>query len=162
MKKLSMILTALILSTGLFLVCASFVAPPPGPSANGQGSLIYGGQAQHFAFHAKTQNGVTTGSWESKSPGQNVRTHGTIDCLTIMPDGKTAYMTGVVTKKVGDGFPPGAYEVGSPIWFKVVDNGEGNTSATDQFTDYYNFGNCVDRPNRPLQDILNGNIQVKP
>ena len=48
-----------------------------------------------------------------KVPGQELRTHGVLNCLVFIDD-HTAYMTGVVTQKVGDVFP-GEYEVGMPV-----------------------------------------------
>src|SRR5688500_12794736 len=76
--------------------------------ATGQAALLLGhlnGRIQHFSFHVvKDANGNVTGTWESKSPGQDLRTHGTLNCLTFI-DNQTAFMTGVVTQKVGDVFP---------------------------------------------------------
>jgi hypothetical protein len=75
--------------------------------ATGQASLLLthlNGQAQHFSFHVvKETNGIVKGTWESKSPGQDLRTHGILNCLTFL-DNNTAFMTGVVTQKVGDVF----------------------------------------------------------
>jgi len=131
-----------------------------GPSANGQGGLLLNGRVQHFAFHASIdKDGMVSGSFESKSPGQDFRTHGTITCL-VLQDNKTAIMSGVITKITGDGFP-GVVE-GTPVWFKVRDNGEGANSPEDQFSDYYlGLSGCVDY-GLPLLPITNGNIQVKP
>lgn len=131
-----------------------------GPSANGQGGLLINDRVQHFAFHASIdKDGNVSGSWESKSPGQNVRTHGTITCLQLV-DNKTAIMSGIITHRAGDDFP--GTNVGDPIYFKVRDNGEGANSAGDLFTDYYpGFNNCSNL-NLPFQPIVNGNIQVKP
>jgi len=92
--------------------------------ANGQAALFLShlnGEVQHFSFHIeKDAEGNVTGSWESKSPSQGLRTHGRLNCITFI-DNHTAYMTGVVTQKVGEVFP-GEYEVGMPVWFKVRDN----------------------------------------
>jgi hypothetical protein len=134
-----------------------------GPSANGQGALVPIGATdnQQFAFHANTdKNGAVSGSWESHSPGQNVDTHGDITCLTVLPDGKTAFMTGVVTQVNADN--PFGIVVGTPIWFKVQDNGEGSKAAEDLFSDYYfGVGTCANFT-PALRPILNGNFQVKP
>jgi uncharacterized protein (TIGR02145 family) len=124
----------------------------------GQGGIIFEGKHQNFAFHASMDSeGNVTGQWESKTVGANVRTHGTIYCLTFL-DEKTAVMSGTITKvNKEDGTYPGA-QVGNSIWFKVVDNGSGNT---DQFSDYYlRRGDCIDY-GFPLREISNGNIQVK-
>ncbi|MBC7382717.1 MAG: hypothetical protein H7296_06930 [Bacteroidia bacterium] len=165
MKKLSMLFGGTMFLVLLLLLTAFKPLPPNVASANGQGSLLnpgFNGRVQHFSFHAlRDASGNVTGSWESKSPGQEIRTHGTITCLTILPDGKTAILTGIVTQKNGEGFP-GSYDVGSPIWFKVVDNGEGAKSAEDEFTDYYSSGAPCNNFNVPIYTILSGNIQVKP
>ena len=140
-----------------------------GASANGQGALMLdymNGRVQHFAFHASTDaNGIVTGSFESKSPGQDGRAHGTINCLTVSPDGKTAIMSGVVTHVVGDGYLGFGVKVGTPIWLKVEDNGQGANVVKDRFTDFYFLDTpllCNEDLGISLAPILNGNIQVKP
>ena len=162
MKKITVFLSAAILLTAFFTVTA-FKSLPPGPSANGQATLTlpYLNGTQHFSFHAKTDgSGNVTGSFESKSPGQDIRIHGNIDCLTILTDGKTAIMTGVVTQVVGNGFP---VLPGDRIYFKVQDNGEGANSAGDKFTDYFVYGgSCGNNFNLEMFTIDGGNIQVKP
>jgi hypothetical protein len=161
MKKITFFFTGAILLVALFAVPA-FKSLLPGQSANGQGTLnevYHNGIPQHFAFHAnKDANGNVSGTWESKSAGQDIRAHGTINCLTILSDGKTAVLTGVVTHVVGNGFP---LNIGDPIWFKVQDNGEGSNSTNDRFTDYYVFGDCINW-NAYFPQITGGNIQVKP
>jgi hypothetical protein len=163
MKKVTFFLASIISLVVLFTITA-FKAPKPGPSANGQGTILLNymnGEPQHFSFHALTDaDGNVSGSWESKSPGQDIRTHGTITCIKVLADGKTAVLSGVVTHIVGDGYP--GLTTGTPIWFKVQDNGEGANSAGDTFTDYF-FGlaGCVDYGGTPYP-ITGGNIQVKP
>lgn len=140
-----------------------FKAKKTASSASGQGTIALdymNFEPQQFSFHAlKDVDGSVTGSWESNSPGQDCRTHGTITCLTILPDGKTAIMSGEITQVEGTCF---GSTVGSPIWFKVQDNGEGSKAAPDGFTDYY-FGlsGCTDY-GLALHPIIGGNIQVKP
>jgi hypothetical protein len=164
MKKPPVFFAGIVLFFTMIAVM-SYKPLPPGPSANGQGALEnpwFNGRVQHFSFHANTDaDGLVTGTFETKSPGQEIRTHGTINCLTVLPDGKTAIMSGVVTQKVGDGFP-GYAEVGSTVWFKVVDNGEGAKSDLDQFSDYTEGpGDCSVNQLVRLYQIVNGNIQVK-
>ena len=48
-----------------------------------------------------------------KARGQDLRTHGILNCLSFLED-HTAYMTGVVTQKIDEVFP-GEYEVGMPV-----------------------------------------------
>lgn len=127
-------------------------------SASGQAGLTIDGTAQHFAFHAtKDADGNVSGSWETKSPSQNVRTHGTIDCMGF-PNTNTAYLTGTVTQTNADN--PFGVVVGDQIWFKVQDNGEGANADSDVFSDYYLFDVCEDFL-VDLLEITNGNIQVK-
>ena len=134
--------------------------------ASGQASLFLShlnGRVQHFSFHViKDANGNVKGTWESKSPGQDLRTHGTLNCLMFLDD-HTAYMTGVVTQKVGTVFPDGEYEVGMPVWFKVRDNGEGSNGVADEFTDYYSLQGieCVHYEQASIHPIVSGNIQVR-
>lgn len=160
MRKQPVYLASAILLLSLITV-TGFKSLPPVSSANGEGELFYNGGAQHFAFHAmRFGDGTVKGSWESRSEGADNRTHGTITCLTIFPDGKTAMMSGVITQKEGTGFP--WFTVGDPIWFKVQDNGEGARSSGDKFSDYYmGLSGCVDY-GISLLPIENGNIQVKP
>ncbi len=129
MKKLSMLFGGtMFVALFLSLTGVKYMLPK-GPSANGQGGLTIVDKVQHFSFHASTDaGGVVTGSFEVKSPDQDVRLHGTITCLTILSGNKTAFMSGVVTKKVGDGFP-GFYNVGDYVYFEVQDNGEGANAA---------------------------------
>lgn len=137
---------------------------PGGSSVSGQASLLmsyFNDKVQHFSFQASVdEKGNVTGSWESKSPGQEIRTHGTITCVIFL-DNKTAVMTGVITKKDGDGFAK--FKEGDPVWFKVRDNGEGANAKPDEFTDYYIAKSipCRDFPNLKMTPIIGGNIQVK-
>ena len=102
--------------------------------ASGQGALMINDRVQHFSFHASVDGeGNVSGSWESKSPGQDIRTHGSIDCLTFLDD-NTAILSGTITKTNDNPF---GIVAGMSVWFKVIDNGEGAKNATDQFTDYY-------------------------
>lgn len=143
------------------LVMTGFKPVKVDSMANGQGGLAFNGSVQHFAFHAiEFTDGQVKGSWESYSPGSDNRTHGIITCLNVLADGKTAILSGIITQKVGTGFPQ--FEVGHPIWFKVQDNGEGDAALKDGFSDYQmGVSGCVDY-GLPLLPIDNGNIQVKP
>ena len=163
MKKIALVLTGFILVGGMIALTA-FKTLPPRPSANGQATLTlpYLNGTQHFSFHARTDgSGNVTGSFETKSPGQDIRVHGNIDCLTVLADGKTAIMSGIATQVVGNGFP---IAVGNRVYFKVLDNGEGANAAGDKFSDYYLSGATTCGTNLPLDmnNIDGGNIQVKP
>ena len=128
--------------------------------ASGQAGLILNGRFANFTFHAiEDVDGNVSGSYEAHSPGVELRTHGTIDCL-IFVDDNTAVMAGYMTQ-VASGSVFGDIPVGTEIWFKVRDNGEGKASI-DQFSDYWGFGYyyCGDWPGAPMDNIVNGNIQV--
>jgi len=146
-----------------------------GPSANGQGTLSvpYLEGFSTFSFHARQKaDGSVSGSWssnwQSSNPGLGGQFSGIIDCMEILPDGITARMTGIVTHVNGDccpvfGFTP---EVGGLIAFIVQDNGEGQNSSGDLFSDWGYFGDnettCSVDWGFALYPIDNGNIQVKP
>jgi len=137
------------------------------PSANGQAILpeeVLYGYFQNFSFQAReNQDGSVTGSiqFKCRQPWSG-RVHGTIDCMTI--DGNQATMSGVVTHSdIPD------YQAGRLFWFRVVDNGEGNNSSADQFSDVWGLPegyslHCAE--SLPFEfdmfDIEHGNIQVKP
>lgn len=142
----------------------------PNSSANGQGTIFLNYEGfvpgnQHFSFHANTDNnGIVTGAFETKW-GVNGRIHGTIDCLTILPDGKTAILSGFITQLDGDGYINSGFLVGMNTWFKVKDNGEGTNSSKDLFSDVFVDFNSVLVCSIDLEvdmlSITNGNIQVK-
>jgi len=72
------------------------------------------GQVQHFSFQVvKDANGNVMEHGHQKARGQDLRTHGILNCLSFLED-HTAYMTGVVTQKIDEVFP-GEYEVGMPV-----------------------------------------------
>jgi hypothetical protein len=138
-----------------------------GPSTNGQAILpeeALFGYFQNFSFHAReNEDGSVTGSIEfnCRQPWSG-RVHGTIDCMTI--EGNQATMSGVVTHSDIPGYQPGRL-----FWFRVVDNGEGNNSAADQFSDVWGLPEGYSLPcteslpfNFDMFDIEHGNIQVKP
>ena len=138
-----------------------------GPSANGQAILpeeALFGYFQNFSFQAReNQDGSITGSIEfnCRQPWSG-RVHGTIDCMTIV--GNQATMSGVATHSDIEGYPPG-----SLFWFRVVDNGEGNNSDPDQFSDVWGVPEgypCTEslesHPLYEIFDIEHGNVQVKP
>jgi len=140
------------------------------PSANGQGAIYLNYEGftpgvQHFSFHAKTDEmGNVLGSFETKW-GVNGRVHGKIDCLTILPDGKSAIMSGTVTQVQGETYIGYGVEVGMLAWFKVQDNGEGAKATEDSITDInvdFNGLPCSYDYGDDLLSIQNGNIQVKP
>ena len=78
-----------------------------------------------------------------------------MDCLRV--ENNTAYVSGYVANSNDDLRPPG-----TPIWFKAVDNGEGQNSAADQLSLVYFVAlDCTQDFGPPLFDIGGGNIQVR-
>ena len=150
-----------------------------GPSASGQAMLALEnlGGRQNVSFHARQhKDGTVSGSFECKTRGQDIEVHGKIDCLVI--DGDEAILGGALTQvRIGPDAPDiFTFEVGSRFWFRVRDNGEGERSSPDEFTDWYpDFPQwddpvtiCEPYPYASTPEwtpafgpIENGNIQVK-
>ena len=131
-----------------------------GPWASGQAGIFIFDGYQNFAFHVRTdRNGNTSGTWEVKSRGQEVRAHGTLDCLGII-GGNEAFMTGEVTQVAEDN--PLGIQIGDRVYLKVRDNGEGAKSPPDEFTDVFVTSlPCMDFL-LPFTPVERGNIQVFP
>ena len=130
-------------------------------SAAGHGIFIGDGYKRQFTFHANT---MPDGSVEGN--GVLIRTDGllnvkfSIDCMII--DGNTATMSGYETKDKEPEY------IGGHIWFKVVDNGEGNNSNPDEMSFMYwwpsdssNDVDCNSYDDDEIYAIDSGNIQVK-
>ena len=143
----------------------SFAKGASGPSANGQGHLIFTAPEgdtglRTFSFHARTrEDGTTTGSFEVHNRATDSRAHGEIDCLRIV--GNIAYMSGVNTKSTDPRLP------GRPFFFSVQDNGEGRNAPPDRISFHLTFlppgpsfacNTAFANPDHPVE----GNIQVKP
>lgn len=141
-------------------------------SASGQAGLIFNyGEGslngyQSFSFQVTMDvDGNVTGSWQSNyndsmDDTKDINTHGAIDC--VMFDGNRAIMAGTLTNVTEGGFWESVQE-GTYAYFEVVDNGEGENSLTDKFSDIYfglNMLYCGYDFGVPLVDINNGNIQV--
>jgi hypothetical protein len=162
MKKITVFISAGIMLV-TFFAAMSFTPLPPGPSANGQGSLTRPGDLQRrFSFHANTMPDASVqGSGVLTITGGEAQIKFDINCLSIT--GNTAIMAGKITSVSGNT----AFQVGWDCWFKVVDNGEGSNAAPDQITLLSGSSgalNCSIQVigNNPLNDIEGGNIQVKP
>ncbi|MBZ0326498.1 MAG: hypothetical protein K8F54_02750 [Altibacter sp.] len=131
-----------------------------GPSANGQGTLTNpDGSIRHFSFHAREKNnGSIQGNGVLTYGGGLLKIKFDIDCLQVM--GNTAQLSGIITSWSDN--PDG---VGWGIWFKVIDNGEGNNADPDEITRLGNNPDpldCTIDYGIELYQIEGGNIQVKP
>ena len=127
--------------------------------AQGHGIWTFEHHKYQFTFHANT---MPDGS--VKGNGVLLRTDGVynikfaIDCMII--DGNTAKMSGHITKDEPE-------YVGSKIWFRVVDNGEGNNSEPDRLSPFCYWPSSTENVDCTIIDykrtweIDSGNIQVK-
>ncbi|MBC7688518.1 MAG: hypothetical protein H7211_10105 [Aquabacterium sp.] len=142
------------------LSLTAFKPLPPGPSANGQGSLTLGLESRRFAFHANTMpDGTVQGSGVLTYTTGDLKITFDIDCMKV--SGQTATMSGTVTRS--DGSLPSVFVPGSKIFFRVIDNGEGANDSPDQMSLLYLTGiGCNSLFNPPVSPIEGGNIQVKP
>ena len=126
--------------------------------ATGSGHYTLGTSQRTFAFNAMIEkDGRISGQVQVVRHDFGTHVHAVVDCLSF--DNNIATMSGVVTSTNHDPIEPG-----DPIWFKVVDNGEGRkATAADQFTKLYLSGErCDDEPDFVLsQNVEHGNIQVK-
>jgi len=127
-------------------------------SAQGHGIFIYNsGNKRQFTFHANTMpDGSVEGNGVLFINGV-LKVKFSIDCMII--DGNTAAMSGYITKDEPE-------YVGDYIWFKVVDNGEGNNSNPDEISLFWfwpsssNGEDCNSFDNDEIYAIDSGNIQV--
>jgi hypothetical protein len=111
-------------------------------------------------------NGSVSGSGVLKRNPNGTKIQFDIDCLSV--DGNVAIMSGTITK-----LPVAPEFEGGSFWFKVVDNGEGANSDTDEITLFSfcppgdaeceaDLGDCGNDSGLELITIEAGNIQVKP
>src|SRR5713226_3559989 len=94
--------------------------------ATGSGQITRGGELRTFSFTAqRDSSNNSSGQAELFSRASGVRVHMQLDCLNVA--GNVATMSGKVTQAdaVASGF------IGDPIWFRVVDNGEGAGAPPD-------------------------------
>ncbi len=128
-------------------------------SASGKGEFVYLGKRRTFAFNA-----VKDSFGNARGQGELVKApftfHLKINCLSIA--GNVATMSGTFS----DGNVGTVGFRGSPIWFRVADNGEGAGSPPDQITlvEFFLPGEgttCAENRDLSLIPIDSGNIQVK-
>ena len=133
-----------------------------GPSASGQGSYQHDGFNSHLAINAHTTpNGNVHGSGVLIRSGNESNKHLKFDIDCLLVDGNVATMSGTTTSSTFELCP-----VGTPIVFRVVDNGQGG-SDPDQFTGIYlpidpgwDDWDCNNFPEQYMFDIEQGNIHV--
>lgn len=128
-------------------------------SATGSGQITIGTELRTFSFTARTDSSNnSSGQAELFNRNSGTRLHMAVDCLNVA--GNVATMSGTITQdNVAGAF------VGDPIWFQVVDNGEGAGAPPDLISLVYIFfgppGVPCTSPLVPASiPIRSGNIQV--
>jgi hypothetical protein len=112
------------------------------------------------------QDGTVSGEWQIVIGGTIL--HGNIDCLTILPDGKTGRVSGIVEQAKFTTF-----QVGTAFAMEFVDNGQGLAAADDAVTEILAFRNAPPEIGRHFCEtgeapgdlewieIAQGNFQVR-
>jgi hypothetical protein len=122
-----------------------------------------------FSYNAiRRADDVTSGQFQFDFRALNLVVHGTVTCVTAV--GNVAWIGGVIDRLRSDD-PVDQELVGTDIWWRVTDNGEGSADAADLTTSllFTIAGNpttaaswCADQPTRGVERPINhGNIQVK-
>ena len=104
-----------------------------GNSAHTHGDYTF--DITSFSWSGTQNNGGTHGSGISEfrfgPPFGTVYLTLATECVTV--DGNEAVYGGTFTEVQNNPFPPGGpFEVGNAIYFKVMDNGQGNNAPPDQ------------------------------
>ena len=141
------------------LVALPSFAGPGRQVASGSGHLIWNEENRTFNFHAQVgEDGVVRGKGLIQNRANGNKVKFSIDCLSVTDN--VATMSGVVTATDAPDFAD------NPVWFRVIDNGDGSQSAADAMTlvGIFTGGIGVDCANEVLLDVLpveRGNIQVR-
>ena len=122
-----------------------------------------------FSYSAVARaDGTAQGEYEYHFRAADFFIHGTVTCATV--SGNAGWVGGVIDSIVSAD-PADQSLVGTEIWWRVVDNGEGANRPPDQTTSLLFAVQglpitaaswCRDQNVRGvLRDVLNGNIQVR-
>lgn len=111
-------------------------------SAHTHGNFIGFGGNVSITFSGTENNGGTHGTAVFEQtlnlpfPPFNATVVISMDTECVMVDGDAAVYGGTMTEVEGSPFPPGAgpFKVGNNLYFRVVDNGQGNNAPTDQYS----------------------------
>jgi hypothetical protein len=103
-------------------------------TVTGNADIFILGCVETYSFSAiRHWDGSVTGAWQVKDvcvpppfEAGTFRTHGDVTCFTILPDGKTARLGGVVEKSTWPGVEPGQ----EAAW-TVRDNSQGSKEPPD-------------------------------
>ena len=122
-----------------------------------------------FSYNAiRRVDGTATGQYQFDFRAINVVVHGTVTCVTS--NGNIAWIGGVIDRLRSDD-PADQALVGTDIWWRVTDNGQGSNDAADLTTSLLftivgvpitAASWCADQPTRGVErPIDHGNIQVR-
>src|SRR5687767_2783622 len=142
-------------------------------SVTGSGHVIRdlgaGPELSTFSYNAiRRVDGNTTGQFQFNFRLINVVVHGTVTCVTSA--GNVAWIGGVIDWLRSDD-PADLALIGTDIWWRVTDNGQGSADAPDLTTSLLftipgvpitAASWCADQPTRGVQrPIDQGNIQIR-
>jgi len=103
---------------------------PGCPSPQGIGT-------RNMALHVLAfDDGAVRGAWQSTAGSAIL--HGTVDCMTIAPDGQSARLSGLVTNAKFT-----LFQAGTAFAMEVFDNGAGMSSTPDESTAIAVFRNLA-------------------
>lgn len=143
------------------------------PRVTGSGHVLRdlggGEELTTFSYNAVAHaDGRVSGHYQYNFRAAGFFTHGSVTCVSVA--GTQGWIGGVIDKIVSPD-PEDQTLVGTEIWWRVVDNGEGENSAADQTTSLLfavpglpitAASWCRDQNVRGvLRDIVSGNIQVR-
>jgi hypothetical protein len=122
-----------------------------------------------FSYAAREHaDGSVSGMFEINLRGVGARAHGRVTCMGV--EGNAAWLGGVIEQVVG-AFPNPAVGVGTPVRWRVVDNGEGANAPADLVSGFNTMAgaspgaelpHCATRPAFPaLSPLEAGNVQVR-
>lgn len=111
-------------------IAVHIAGDPSIASGGGKAELPPGFSPLSFSFNAELVAGGVSGQFRQfyESDDGTVDFHGEVTCVSFDPVNNRAWIGGVVTQN--ESTDPAArttrHEVGDDVWFRVVDNGEGN------------------------------------
>jgi len=142
-------------------------------SVTGSGHVVRdlgaGPELTTFSYSAiRRADGATSGQFQYDFRALNLVVHGTVTCVTAA--GNVAWVGGVIDRLRSDD-PADQALVGTDIWWRVTDNGQGAGDDADLTTSllFTIAGSpitaaswCAEQPTRGVQrPIVSGNIQVR-